>query len=265
MKNLIKIVMGTVVITLVALAVVYGELLYKEIERNNKTEEDILKTQKWEISLAEQSNSQFKLFLVNNSNEKQTISGVLAYKLSFNKEQIAVLDTESKLSIYNLNSTEKYTADFDFTGYKINYNNVLAWNTIDTLVTFFGNNDIDSSVVIFTNKAVFTNKVEAYGYFESSKIMFDPYSKLDQQRFLLRTISQADLSLKKEDGTIYNLEELPVFLTVYSVDGRILANFRISELMPYKDLFYRWNPELADYIEYNFSGSALYPLNVVKL
>lgn len=265
MKKTVKIVIVVAIIGIGFLAVIYGELLYKEISAQNSLATEIERATKWELSIASYEEGQFKVVLSNKNNQQREYTGVLAYSLAFNNEVLAFLNTEHKLALVNLNTEEKVLSEVDFAPYKLNYNNALGWNKASTLVSFIGNVDLSTEILIFNLRGINVTKIKSEGYFEDSKVLFDPYAKPEDERVLVRTVSPADYSLKKEDGSLFKPEELPIFLTIFSLEGEILYNYRITDTLPSPGLFYRWNTVLPDYIEYNFSDSALFPLNVIKL
>ncbi len=265
MKKTVKLFVVIAIVGLIFLAIVYGELLYKEISVKNSETQELESTTKWEITSANYEEGQFKLVLSNKTNQQREYNGVLAYSLAFNNETLAFLNTEYKLVLINLSSEEEVLSEVDFTPYKLNYNNALGWNAHSTLVSFIGNTELSSEILIFNLRGVNISTIKSEGYFEDSKVLFDPFAKPEDERILVRSVSPADFSLKKEDGSLYKPEELPIFLTIYSLEEKILYSFRITDTLPSSGLFYRWNPSLPDYIEYNFSNSALFPLNVIKL
>lgn len=265
MKKTVKIVIVVAIIGLGFLAVIYGELLYKEISVKNSLATEIERDAKWEITGASYEEGQFRLKLGNKNGQLREYTGVLAYSLAFNNENLAFLNIEYKLVLVNLNTEEQVLSENDFAPYKLNYNNALGWNKASTLVSFIGNIELSSEILIFNLRGINVTTIKSEGYFEDSKVLFDPFAKPEDERVLVRTVSPADFSLKKEDGSLYKPEELPIFLTIYSLEEKILYSFRITDTLPSSGLFYRWNPSLPDYIEYNFSNSALFPLNVIKL
>lgn len=243
----------------------FGEKIYKEQKQKSQEAIEVERSNQWEIVTAMPVDGAFTLKIQNKKFDLIELEKVLAYQISNGKDILAYVTGEG-LFIYDLNLDTKKKAVVDFTIYTLATNQKISWSANDTYAAILLKSDeLNSAILVFNNNAELVKQYSVPGYFAGNEVAFSPF-KENEDMFIVRSIWEQDLRLKKEDGSNYSLMELPAFLSIYEILSDIKSSLRLSDIGTMTDkLFFRWHPTIQNYVQYNFEGSPLKPLATVKL
>lgn len=245
----------------------------EETEKTNEGLDSFTPAIYWEITKIEpnkDSSQNFDLTLQSNAGVIQNFNNVLSFGISQNGQYLAI-HTDNGIEVVDLNNYASKKVVFEGDAYAGDSQEALSWS-YDSNYFALGlvntNNLTDSKIWVIDNNAEIVNSFSANLIVEQSdkvrvgNVYFSPFNKL----ILARTYSADDQLELKEDGNEYMHTELPVFLSVYNIDGQEVSRYQVRDFeVPSSNVYYQWDSSKEGFVKYGFFETEIDPNDYTQI
>src|SRR5690606_621279 len=216
----------------------------------------------WHIDKAEPSESNgglYKLTLISNAGNLRYYDNVRSYGLSQSREYLTLVSNESITTI-KLIDEEQTTAKLPAQKFSSSFGDQVTWNYDNTsfaLAVYTEDKTNQTKIWIFDLNGDLIKEIEANLPVSMDKKTIEPILFSKGGNFILaRTYKALDAEEVKEDGSNYKVTELPIYLTVYDLNGDIIKEVMVRDYdeKGSTTVFYQWNLRDSTYLEYILHG-----------
>ena len=260
-----------IILGVVALAITIGLILVEfklkeelenvEVTTTELLDEDDTGQRFWFIDKVEPVGSRYKIDLSSNAGNLRTYENLVSFGLSRDREFI-VLNTGNEIKIVKLIDQTSKNIEIPSQKFGGNVGDYISWDSEDqyfTMGVYTDDNQEAGSIWIFDTEGKLVKEIKsklALDRDNSNKVSPVIFSNTNTY-LLARTYKETDYSDRKEDGSKYNILELPIYLSVYNLEGEVIKEIMVRDFdMEKTNLFYTWDTKGIDTVAHY-----LYPQN----
>jgi hypothetical protein len=258
------------------ISAIWVSLEINKIERDNQIEINTFKIY-WEIekvSPNDDNPQHFDIVLMSNAGAIKNYDNLLSYGLSHSRDHIAI-HANNGIEIINLNDDSSQNIIFSEESFVGDSGNSLSWTFDDQYIVFTALNTVnindtrvwvikkDGSEINSFNAPIISWQDET-GKVYVEKAISSPFNSL----ILTRTYREEDLLVLNEDNLEYQLTELPVILSIYTLKGNLVETLEIRDFGDADDkIYFAWDLENQGFIKYGIFSSSeeIDPNDISKL
>ncbi len=259
-RNQNNLLVFMIVITMVALlfTVYFTAQLIKIENEDDRIDTNIDTDIFWDIEMIQsnpQNSQNFNLTVMSNAGQLRVYEDLISFGLSRDGHKLAVNSTKG-LEIITLNDDSRKLITPPLEQFAGDSGNVISWN-FDT--NYFAISIVntksftDTRIWIFDSNGQLFKEIQTHiPVKQSEKALVEPVQFASANNALLsRTYKVVDSLELKEDGNQYSLYELPAYLTVYDLNGKIVKDIMIRDFdTTGTQIYLSWdlrNPKLVKY------------------
>ncbi len=194
----------------------------------------------------------FDVTLINNHGALREFKDIEAYGLNHYGNKLVTFTNVAGLQLYNLNDLTQISYEVDIKELSLIDAEGIVFSTNDEFFAFTAvekGAPYKTVLLIFDTNGNLTNKINASIYYD--EVVSKPQISNINNFILLRTYIFDDLDFPKNDGSSYDVGELPIYITMYNFAGEELKNIKIRDYGDKDDeVYYRWNKINDAYFEY---------------
>lgn len=211
----------------------------------------------WHVDKVEPSDAKdglFKITLISNAGNLRYYDNVRSYGLSQSREYLTLVSNES-ISNIKLIDEAITIAQIPAQKFSSSFGNQVTWNFDNSYYALAVYTDDDTSktrIWIFDLEGNLVKEIQSSLVVSTDKKSIEPILFSKSSNFILsRTYKELDMEDIKEDGSKYTIAELPIYLTVFNIEGATHKELMVRDYeVSNTTVFYQWNLRDPNYIEY---------------
>lgn len=207
------------------------------------------------IEPATENKGQFNITVGSNAGTIRNYKDLFSFGLSQDRQLLAV-NSQRGLEIINLKEDTRTAVKVPGDQYSGDLENSITWSTDSKLfaLSIINNKDVnDTRIWVFTKDGELQKEIKTtLPTYSGVRITVEPVQFSKQGTMLLtRTYNVKDTEDTKEDGSAYTVEELPIYLTVFDMNGTVVKNLMVRDYNLNKStVYYTWDLKKERFIDY---------------